>query len=300
MESMITISSISILFILILAIIVFWRRVSVKAVSEVSEFEMEENANKGKSEGSASAKSLSYQREEHLVPDDWDKIVQFAVQRIENAEVLNFGFDVLCIEDLLPKSFYDRIIKFINTQHIKVYLEKNPIIKEDTTNEVYYDLYQKLTTRDTTSNFLSCLQYIMLNVNEAINEKLVIREVPKTSQSQFAHLLIRMKNDFSIDTHVHPARELTNGLLYLPKTDSDAEQGTVIYNSKDGVTIEYDPDNYNSYETKDFQVVFKAQYIPNTLIAWKNNSVAYHGADLVSKPMSEKKRYIFFGTVNKE
>ena len=138
----------------------------------------------------------------------------------------------------------------------------------------------------------------MLNVNEAINEKLVIREVPKSSQNPFAHLLIREKNDFSINTHVHPARELTNALYYFPKTESDAEQGTVIYNSKDGVTMEYDPNTYNSYDTKDFQVVFKARYIPNNLIAWKNNSVAYHGADLVLKPMSEKKRYIFFGTIN--
>lgn len=236
------------------------------------------------------------------IPDDWDQIAEYALIRINDTAVLELGFKVIHVQNILPGNFYRKIVSFMNTKSNFRYLSKNYISDTRKTNDVFFDLNREYdpSDNDQRSNFLHCLNYITLKINIAIFEKLYNGGVEEEDFRPFQQILCRARNDFSIEVHAHPAVERTNALLYLPTTDRDWREGSVVYLPKRGMDPHYDPKQYNSYSYGDFEEVYKASYVPNTLVAWRNSadSPAFHGSGVVESPMWEKKRYIFFGALS--
>ena len=255
---------------------------------------------------------------------DISYVKNFTLKKIKEAKIDNINsinFNYIEIKDLLPLDYYLNFTKFIESAS-KI-LKHNKLVEDGGTNKLYWDLF-------TGKNVYKIDDKIIINYLIDFTEiiKLISKELFQKFEDQnlvpsyikggptakpFGQILVREDKYFSINPHIHSKAEILDCLYYFPNSSDDITQGTVIYkkisdevpnfltgkrsaagdSGKVGIR-----EGYENFDYKYFQEVKKFDYTPNKIIAWLNNSHSFHGANPVATPMTENKKYIFFGLLS--
>ncbi len=82
------------------------------------------------------------------------------------------------------------------------------------------------------------------------------------------------RTKYSLGPHIDAERRLATVLYYLPRTDADADVGTVICRPKPGIKGA----GYGLHgRFEHYEILDQAPYLPNTAFAFANVGPAYHG-----------------------
>jgi hypothetical protein len=255
---------------------------------------------------------------------DLNYVKNFILTKIKEAKIDNINsinFNYIEINELFPLDYYLNFTKFV--KWATPILKHHKMVAEDSTNKLYLDV---LTLKNVDKidnkiiiNYLTDFKEIIKLISKELFQKFEDQNLVPSylkglpTEKPFGQILVREDKSFSINPHLHGKLEILDCLYYFPNTSDDITQGTVIYkkisdevpnfltgkpsaagdSGKVGIR-----DGYENFDYKYFQEVKRFDYTPNRIIAWLNNSHSFHGANPVATPMTENKKYIFFGLLS--
>ena len=252
---------------------------------------------------------------------NFNHIKNFTLTKIKEAKIDNINsinFNYIEINELLPLDYYLNFTKFV--EWATPILNQDKMYADGGTNKMYYDLFSE-TKRDENNNKV-IINYLidLAEITQLISKELLQKFedqnlVPPyikglSSFTPFGQILIRGDKNFSINPHLHAKHEILDCLYYFPNTADDITEGTVIYKKISDQVPDFPTgklsttrklgevgtrETYLNFDYKFFQEVKRFDYTPNKIIVWLNNSHSFHGANLVTSPLKENKKYIFFG-----
>jgi len=190
--------------------------------------------------------------------------VKQAVKAIRNAEVLDDPWPHLIVNDLFPNSFYLLMVnklpptsawKAFNQFRSFYWLEYS---EGDRPNGIH--------TRPPVDGFWD-------EFREALFDSLWMElenrlDVVGTS---IGAQLMHDRPGYQIGPHTDTSNKLVTGLLYLPKTGSDAKQGTVLCKGRVP-----DPSGKGHKPGPDYAPVKTVPYVPNSALFFMRTDVSYH------------------------
>jgi hypothetical protein len=252
---------------------------------------------------------------------DFNYIKNFTLTKIKEAKIDNINlinFNYIEINELFPLDYYLNFTRFV--EWATPIISQDKMLADGGTNKLYYDLFPKIKRVENNNkviiNYLIDLAEITKLISKELLQKFEDQNlIPPyikglSSFTPFGQILIREDKNFSINPHLHGKLEILDCLYYFPNTADDITEGTVIYKKisdqvpdlptgKLSATRKLGEvgtrETYINFDYKFFQEVKKFDYTPNKIIVWLNNSHSFHGANPVAIPMTENKKYIFFG-----
>jgi len=99
-------------------------------------------------------------------------------------------------------------------------------------------------------------------------------------QCYLAASIVRQRVGYSLGPHTDSPNKVLTLLFYLPAKDDDLDSGTVVYVPKDrGLRCS----GNKHHDFKDFDVVKKMPFKPDSVFAFEKSNISFHGVETVKK-----------------
>jgi hypothetical protein len=102
--------------------------------------------------------------------------------------------------------------------------------------------------------------------------------------------LLRDKVNYSLRPHTDKRSRVLTMMLYLPKNDKQAHQGTAIYKPK---MVGLRCDGSNRHEFEDFELVGKAPFLPNAGFCFLKSDRSFHGVEMAKESGGQRNALCF-------
>ena len=229
------------------------------------------------------------------------------LNNFKSTKLENKPFSHKIVNDIFPKAFYDNLL--LSLPHLDEY---TPIVKTGRVSSNYpaeryifeinsksinqLDEIKKGVFRNVldlfthpqffstiASEFKDTINKRIANFNDEEKSKFGMNNFKFTMSTSLVKDLTKYKLGVHTDT---PAKFLTF-LFYIPKDSQNSDLGTVLYEPKDK---DFNLKNKSTehYDIKDFNLVKKVKFTPNTLFIFPRTNYSYHGVQKIDNQSVER------------
>jgi hypothetical protein len=194
---------------------------------------------------------------EQMEPAPAVDVKSYVLDKIRNAEVLQYPFPHMIINEVFPPEFYKKIAGGRENEAYKLITEARG------------SPYPDRSVADVPAEW--GLDWMLDgDLTQLTNAKFL------AAGQGCEILLMRDKVGYSIGPHTDTPRKAVTALFYTPKDDRNWKYGTAIYKHKKGLS---DPKGLHGAPRSDFECVKTATFTPNTLLIFARSDVSWHGVE---------------------
>ncbi len=191
-----------------------------------------------------------------------NRISNHIIERVHDTILNKSPFDFIYVEDVFPKDIYQ---KMINGLPEKKYVE---IEKSRGTRG-----YPKRFTATPDDDFWKSM-YCDLLLGNLSNELLDKFKIDCDVALVQDILLVRDEPGYCISPHTDSPHKVITVLFYLPKDDSNVDEGTSIFTPKQ---LGFICKTGKHYDFKDFDELVTLSFKPNSMFAFARKDNSFHG-----------------------
>ena len=210
--------------------------------------------------------------------------------------------------DIFPKDYYDRLVADLPKINSYKPINKTGTVSKNYPDERFvFDLtYENINSLDerrrkTLTELITVFTNpIFFNVissefKETITERIKsFNDYEKENigidnfQFNIQAALVKDFKKYKLGVHTDTTLKFLTFLFYIPENNNLEDLGTALYKLNDNTNVELGEKGNQHISEKDFTLVKKIPFIPNTLLVFPRTNYSYHGVEKINKDGAER------------
>jgi FkbM family methyltransferase len=220
---------------------------------------------------------------------------EHAMNRIKAIDVEKDPFPAIYVEDIFPRSYYNKMLQHFPSNHAMKPLGLTGRVTEGAYPERNVTLFDEAGLAllehpqgefwDAFAVELSSDRFVRTCIQKfspwCSNRLALLQGKDEYMKVESDSLLVSDRTNYAIGPHTDHKQRLLSLLFYLPKDESMKHLGTSFYKHKDSSFVCPGGPHY-SFE--DFDRLGSAPFIPNSLLMFVRTGRSFHGVEPIRQP----------------